>query len=145
MEQLDPGRLRRPAAFLGPWTPIFCTARGGAASRPVARLRTCQALSQTTAKPPGPGFRPLIGSIDEYLGRLAAAWVARVQRRAGAVILVFLVATIGIGAYAAATLGINSSEIDIFSKDLRVMSLRADYLENFPELRDPIVVVVDAE
>ena len=101
-------------------------------------------MSHKTDKPQETGFRPPIGSIDESLGRLAAGLVARVQRRAGAVILMFLVATLGIGAYAAATLGINSSEIDIFSKDLRVMKLRADYLENFPELRDPIVVVVDA-
>jgi len=97
-----------------------------------------------TAKTSGPGFRPLIGSIDEYLGHLAAALVARVQRRAGTVILLFLITTAGLGAYAAATLRINSSEIDVFSKDLRVMKLRADYLDNFPELRDPIVVVVDA-
>lgn len=101
-------------------------------------------MSRTTAKPSGPGFRPLIGSVDEYLGRMAAALVARVQRRAGTVILLFLAATVGIGAYAARTLGINSSEIEIFSDDLQVMELRATYLENFPELRDPIVVVVDA-
>jgi len=97
-----------------------------------------------TAKPSEPGFRPLIGSIDEYLGRLAAALVARVQRRAGTVIVLFLIATAALGAYAAATLGINSNEIDVFSKDLRVMKLREDYFDNFPELRDPIVVVVDA-
>lgn len=97
-----------------------------------------------TAKPPEPGFKPLIGSIDEYLGRVAAALVARVQRRAGTVIAIFLIATAGLGAYATATLEVNSSEIDIFSDDLRVMRLRADYFENFPELRDPIVVVVDA-
>lgn len=97
-----------------------------------------------TDKPPDPGFRPLIGSIDEYLGRLAAAWVARVQQRAGTVIVLFLIATAGLGAFAATTLRINSSEIDVFSKDLRVMKLRADYFENFPELSDPIVVVVDA-
>ena len=70
-------------------------------------------MSRTTAKPSGPGFRPLIGSVDEYLGRMAAALVARVQRRAGTVILLFLAATVGIGAYAARTLGINSSEIEI--------------------------------
>ena len=97
-----------------------------------------------TAKPSEPGFRPLIGSIDEYLGRFAAAWVGRAQRHSGAVIALFLIATAGLGAYAAATLRINSSEIDVFSKDLRVMKLRANYLDNFPELRDPIVVVVDA-
>ncbi len=97
-----------------------------------------------TAKPSEPGFRPLIGSIDEYLGRLAAAWVARVQRRAGTVIVLFLITTAALGAYAAATLGINSNEIDVFSKDLRVMKLREAYFDNFPELRDPIVVVVDA-
>ena len=68
----------------------------------------------------------------------------RAQRHAVAVIVVFLVASAGLGAYAAATLGINSSESDIFSEDLRVMKLRAAYFENFPELRDPIVVVVDA-
>ena len=107
-------------------------------------MRTPLPLSHKTDKPQETGFRPPIGSIDEYLGRLAAGLVARVQRRAGAVIAIFLVATLGIGAYAAATLGINSSEIDIFSADLRVIKLRADYLENFPELRDPIVVVVDA-
>jgi len=74
-----------------------------------------------TAKPSEPGFRPLIGSIDEYLGRLAAALVARVQRRAGTVIVLFLIATAALGAYAAATLGFNSNEIDVFSKDLRVI------------------------
>ncbi|TFH49869.1 MAG: hypothetical protein E4H01_03405, partial [Lysobacterales bacterium] len=68
----------------------------------------------------------------------------RVQRRAGSVIVLFLIATVGIGAYAIATLGINSSETDIFSDELRVMTLREDYFENFPRLRDPIVVVVDA-
>ena len=98
-----------------------------------------------TPTPSEPGFRPLTGSIDEYLGHLAAALVARVQRRAGTVIVLFLIATVGLGAYAAATLRINSSEIDVFSKDLRVIKLRADYFDNFPELRDPIVVVVDAE
>ncbi len=97
-----------------------------------------------SAKPSEPGFRPQIGSIDESLGRLAAALVARVQRRAGAVIALSLALTVALGTYAAATLGINSSEIDIFSKDLRVMKLRADYFDNFPELRDPIVVVIDA-
>jgi hopanoid biosynthesis associated RND transporter like protein HpnN len=97
-----------------------------------------------TAKPSERGFRPLLGSIDEYLGRLVTAVVARVQCRAGTVIVLFLIATAGLGAYAAATLRINSSEIDVFSEDLRVMKLRADYLDNFPELRDPIVVVVDA-
>lgn len=97
-----------------------------------------------TDKPSESGFRPLIGTIDEYLGRLAAAWVARVQRRAGTVIVLFLIATAGLGAFAAANLRINSSEIDVFSEDLRVMKLRADYFENFPELSDPIVVVIDA-
>lgn len=101
-------------------------------------------MSQITAKPPKPGFTPPAGSIDAYLGRLAAAWVARVQRRAGAVIVLFLIATVGLGAYAAATLGINSSETDIFSADLRVLKRRAQYFENFPGLRDPIVVVIDA-
>jgi len=97
-----------------------------------------------TPEPSDPGFRPLIGSIDEYLGRFAAACVAHVQHRAGAVIALFLIATAVLAAYSAATLRVNSSEIDIFSKDLRVMKLRADYFDNFPELRDPIVIVVDA-
>ena len=85
-----------------------------------------------TAKPSEPGFRPQIGSIDDFLGRVAAALVTRVQRRAGTVIVLYLIATAGLGAFAAATLGINSSEIDIFSKELRVMKLRAAYFENFP-------------
>jgi hopanoid biosynthesis associated RND transporter like protein HpnN len=97
-----------------------------------------------TSKLPEPGFRPLTGSVDAYLGRLAAAWVNRVQHHAGIVILFFLIATVAIGVYAGATLGVNSSEIDLFSKDLRVMKLRANYFQNFPLLRDPIVVVVDA-
>jgi len=97
-----------------------------------------------TLKPPDPGFRPPPASIDDSLGRFAAAWVDRVQGHAGAIIAVFLVATIAIGVYAARTLGVNSSEIDIFSRDLRVMELRESYFENFPQLRDPIVVVVDA-
>jgi len=97
-----------------------------------------------TTRPPGPGFRPQTGSIDDFLGRLAAAWVTRIQRHAGSVIVFFLIATAGVGAFAAATLGINSSETDVFSKDLRVMKQRAEYFANFPELRDPIVVVVDA-
>ena len=97
-----------------------------------------------TTRPPGPGFRPPTGSIDDYLGRLAAGWVARVQRHAGSIIVLFLIATAGLAALAASGLGINSSEADVFSKDLRVMQQRAEYFANFPELRDPIVVVVDA-
>ena len=101
-------------------------------------MRIRRALIYTTTKSPGPGFRPQSGSIDHYLGRLAAAWVARVQRNAGSVIVLFLIATAGIAAFAAATLGINSSETDVFSKDLRVMEQRAEYFANFPVLRDPI-------
>jgi hopanoid biosynthesis associated RND transporter like protein HpnN len=97
-----------------------------------------------TPEPSEPGLQQRTGSIDAYLGRLAGEWVAHAQRRAGAIVVLFLVATAGLGIFAMATLGINSSEIDVFSKDLRVMKLRTDYLENFPELRDPIVVVVDA-
>ena len=97
-----------------------------------------------TPKPPEHGFRTAPASIDDSLGRIAAAWVDRVQDHAGAIIVIFLTATLAIGAYVATTLGVNSSEIDIFSRDLRVMQLREDYFENFPELRDPIVVVVDA-
>jgi hopanoid biosynthesis associated RND transporter like protein HpnN len=95
-------------------------------------------------RPPGPGFRPPTGSIDDYLGRLAAGWVDRVQRHAGSVIVLFLIATAALAAFAVSSLGINSSETDVFSKDLRVMQQRAEYFANFPELRDPIVVVVDA-
>ncbi|GMQ76082.1 MAG: MMPL family transporter [Gammaproteobacteria bacterium] len=101
-------------------------------------------MSDTTAKPPEPGNQRPNGSTDAYLGRLVAAWVAHVRRRAGTVIALFLVATALLGTYAAMDLGVNSSETDIFSKNLRVMKLRADYYENFPELRDPVVVVVDA-
>lgn len=101
-------------------------------------------MNHTTATPPEPGFQSPSGSIDATLGRLCAAWVAGVQRRAGTVIAVFLIATAALGIYAYSTLGINSSEVDIFSDDLRVMKLRASYFENFPGLRDPIVVVVDA-
>ena len=97
-----------------------------------------------TPKPPEHGFQAPPASIDDSLGRFAAAWVDRVQGYAGRIIVVFLVATIAIGAYAATTLGVNSSEIDVFSKDLGVMQLREKYFENFPELRDPIVIVVDA-
>jgi hypothetical protein len=35
--------------------------------------------------------------------------------------VLFLIATAGLGTYPAATLRINSSEIDVFSKDLRVI------------------------
>ncbi len=101
-------------------------------------------MSDTSAKPSEPGNRSLSGSTDEYLGRLVAAWVAYVERHAGTVIVLFLIATAFIGTYAATDLGVNSSETDVFSKDLRVMKLREDYYDNFPELRDPILVVVDA-
>lgn len=101
-------------------------------------------MSEKNATPSECGFQPPPGTIDAYLGRLAAAWVTRVQRRAGFVIVAFLIATAGLGLYAVSTLGINSSEIDIFSDDLGVMKLRASYFEKFPELRDPIVIVVDA-
>ncbi len=83
-------------------------------------------------------------SIDGRLGALAARWVALVGRRSGVVIALYLTATLALGLYAAATLGINSSEMEIFSSELPVMAERAAYLEAFPELRDPVVVVVDA-
>ena len=55
-------------------------------------IRDFTTLSESMT--PEQGFR----FINEYLGRMAAAVVTRVQRRAGTVILLFLAATVGIGA-----------------------------------------------
>jgi hypothetical protein len=85
----------------------------------------------------------LIARLDESLGRASAAWIDLIRPRAGLVILAFLLLALAAAGYAFATLGVNTNENDLFSEDLPYFALRQEYERAFPDLVDPIVVVID--
>lgn len=88
---------------------------------------------------------PVIATLDDALGRAAAAWVARVQSRAGLVLLGFTLAAVASLGYALVALGVNTNENDLFSEDLPFFALRDDFYAAFPTLVDPIVIVIDGD
>jgi hopanoid biosynthesis associated RND transporter like protein HpnN len=86
----------------------------------------------------------VIRTLDDRIGRLASRWVEAVQRRAGPVVLLFLLASLGLGAIAARHLGLDSDEDALFSEDVPFAVARREFYDAFPTLVDPLVVVVDA-
>ena len=87
----------------------------------------------------------MLGSLDDRLGLAAAAWVASVLRRPIPVITAISVVAFALALLAFFRLGLHTNENDLFSEDLPFVALRRDFNTNFPNLVDPIVVVVDGE
>ena len=86
---------------------------------------------------------PLLSEIENVLGRALSGWVDAVLRRPRSVALACLGAAALLALHAAATLGLNTNENDLFSQQVPYQALRADWSRAFPTLVDPLVVVVD--
>ncbi|MFQ5667167.1 MAG: MMPL family transporter, partial [Candidatus Binatia bacterium] len=82
--------------------------------------------------------------LDEGLGRLLAAWVQVVQRRARFVVVLALAVTFAIIPYTAAHLRIDADATHMFAPNLPFQRLLADYDRAFPNLDDRLYVVIDA-
>lgn len=72
-------------------------------------------------------------------------WMAIVHRRAPFVILIAIAATIGLGAYTAGTLGINTRTTDMLSPELAFRQNAEAIKAAFPQYSDVILVVLDGE
>ncbi|MCG8588058.1 MAG: MMPL family transporter [Proteobacteria bacterium] len=72
-------------------------------------------------------------------------WVAFVRRHAVTVNTALLVATVGLGAYAALNLGVNSDTVQLLDDDLPSQRALREFAELFPILNNALLVVVDAE
>ncbi|MCU0670338.1 MAG: MMPL family transporter [Myxococcota bacterium] len=79
------------------------------------------------------------------MDRLAARWVAAVDRRPGQVAALVLAATLGLGAYAALNLGVNADPNAMISEDLPFRQRERDFAANFRAAGDDMLVVVDGE
>ena len=82
--------------------------------------------------------------LDESLGELARRWVASVRRYPRAVSGLCLASLLVLAPVVALRLGLNSDEEALFAESSSYAAPRADFKRAFPNLVDPIVVVVDA-
>lgn len=81
--------------------------------------------------------------LDEMMTRAASRWVDRVQRRPIKVVASCLVATLLILAVSHDRLALDSNEEALFGRDLPFVRMRAAFAEAFPQLVDPIIIVLD--
>ena len=85
----------------------------------------------------------MIAKLDDALGRGARAWVDAVQRKPTRVIALCAAATAALLTLALTSLGLNTNENDLFSDELRFVTLREEWNASFPSLVDPVIAVVD--
>jgi hopanoid biosynthesis associated RND transporter like protein HpnN len=76
---------------------------------------------------------------------LIVRWVDAARRHAQAVMGGTLLLTLGLGAVAALSLGVNSDNLAMVDPDLGFMRNQRDFAELFPILDNALIVVVDAE
>lgn len=81
----------------------------------------------------------------EYLKRILAWWVGHVVQQHLAVIVLFILATLGILTYSVANFKINDDLTNMISEKLPFRHLEKDLFREFPQLTDVIVVVVDGD
>jgi hopanoid biosynthesis associated RND transporter like protein HpnN len=82
---------------------------------------------------------------NENLARLLSDWVAAAYRHAHAVVVTTLLATLGLGVYAAGHLGVNSDNLAMVDPDVDFMRNQRAFSELFPILDNALIVVIDAE
>ena len=87
----------------------------------------------------------MIQTLDDSLGRAACAWVEGVQRRPALVVAAIGAVTAALLTIALTSLGLHTNENDLFSDELRFFALREDFYASFPNLADPVVVVIDGD
>ncbi len=82
--------------------------------------------------------------MDEWIGSWLAAWVRIVRLRPRLVLVSALVATVGLGLYAATHLAMNMDTNSIMSQELPGEQRWNEINAAFPETTDPLLIVVDA-
>jgi hopanoid biosynthesis associated RND transporter like protein HpnN len=84
-------------------------------------------------------------TIDAYLGRHLARWVATVQRKPHKVLAAIAVLTLCFALLAGLKLGINSNNLDLISPKLPSRIEHARFSALFPNIENALLVVVDGE
>lgn len=79
------------------------------------------------------------------MDRLAARWVAAVDRRPAQVVLVAFALTLALGVYAARTLGVNADPNAMISQQLPFREREKAFAANFRAANDDMLVVVDGD
>ncbi|UCE84729.1 MAG: MMPL family transporter [Deltaproteobacteria bacterium] len=87
----------------------------------------------------------MIQGMDEFLGRSAARWVDVTRRSAAAVVALFLVISAGTLFYVAQGLGVHGGTEEMFSAELPFRKDWDAFRRAFPDVFDPIYVVVEAD
>jgi len=86
-----------------------------------------------------------MGRAKDYPARFLAWWVSSVQRHAVLVIVTVLVVTSVILYYSLTHIKINADTSSMISETLRFRKLQNDFSRAFPELKDIIVIILDAD
>jgi hopanoid biosynthesis associated RND transporter like protein HpnN len=84
-------------------------------------------------------------SVDERIGRAVARWVAGVDRRPGLLLAVVGALTLGLGAYAATHLGVDSSPDAMVRDDLPFRVNERRFEQTFRDPGNEILLVIDGE
>jgi hopanoid biosynthesis associated RND transporter like protein HpnN len=86
----------------------------------------------------------MISRIDSALASGLTTWVDFVARHARLIAAVALVATLGIAAYTAHGLGVNSDNLSLIPEELPSRRAHEAFIRHFPNLEEALFVVVDA-
>jgi hopanoid biosynthesis associated RND transporter like protein HpnN len=81
--------------------------------------------------------------FEARLGRSIATYVDRVRQHASLVLLIYIVAALPMGWYAATHLGVNSDANALFSENVPHRARVRKMGESFPVLQNPMIVVID--
>lgn len=80
-----------------------------------------------------------------YSHRIIAWWVSGVQKRARAVIIIAVLATIGVLFYSVRNFSVNTDLSDMISEKLPFRRVEKDFSRAFPNLSNNIVAVIEAD
>ena len=83
--------------------------------------------------------------LEAALDRACARWIAWVEGRPGAVLLVILAVTLALAAYAATHLGVNADPRALINEELPFQVRQREFTHAFHTLQDGILVVLDGD
>jgi hopanoid biosynthesis associated RND transporter like protein HpnN len=83
--------------------------------------------------------------MDQVVGRVLHAWIARVHAQASTVVWGLLILTALLGVYTFQNLGVNSDNLALLSPDLPSRRNHAEFSRHFPNLENALLVVIDGE
>lgn len=83
--------------------------------------------------------------FEEAFGRVLVRWVHRVDARAKSALAAIGVVTVGLFAYAAMNLGINSDNVALVAEHLEARQNYLEFARSFPNIENVMLVVIDGE